>query len=77
MRYYFNIREGGTLIEDPDGEEFASPEAMRAEAVEAARELMATRLLSGQPMNGRKFEIIDEAGTLVGELLFRDAIPAG
>lgn len=75
MRYYFNIREGGTLIEDPDGQEFATPEAMRTEAVEAARELMATRLLSGQPMDGRTFEMVDEAGTLVGELPFRDAIP--
>lgn len=53
MRYFFHIRHGETLIEDPDGEEFASLEAPHAEAVAAAREIMAYMLLAGRAVDGR------------------------
>jgi len=75
MRYFFHIRDGARLIMDPDGEDFATLEAVRVEAVEAARELIAMNLRAGRPLDGRSFEIWDETGQIVDVLAFLDAIP--
>ncbi len=77
MRFFFDIRDGDTLIEDPDGEEFSGVEAAQAEAIQAARELMAQDLLAGKPLDGRSFEICDDRRTLLRIVPFKQAIPTG
>ena len=43
-QYFFHIRDGGVLIEDPDGGNFQSIEEARSEAILSARDLLADRL---------------------------------
>ena len=61
-RFYMNIREGDTLIEDPEGQDFPSLAQAHREAIMSARELMSSRVAAGKNPNHSKFEITDEAG---------------
>lgn len=40
-RYYFNIRSGNLLYEDPEGDDYASIEVAVEEAIAASREMTA------------------------------------
>jgi hypothetical protein len=72
--YYFNVREGDRLVEDPEGQEFPSLVEARAEALVSARELMAARIMAGKRPNHRKFEIADDSGKLVLVMTFEEAM---
>lgn len=73
-RYFFHIRENGTLIEDEEGSLLASPEEAHLEALKAAREILAEKLLAGQVVDGGRFEIADEDGQTIDTVLFRSAM---
>lgn len=70
MRYFLNIRRNGVLLADPDGTEAVDITAARAEAVAAARELVAERLKRGEVLNGDAVEISDEDGNLIETVSF-------
>ncbi len=75
-RYYLHVRDGSEVTEDPDGEVFEDPSLAIAEATETARELMAVRLRSGQPLGiGREIIIADESSNVVANVPFRAALP--
>lgn len=74
-KYFFHIHRDGTMIKDPDGEEFASLDAALAEAVEAARELVATAVRMGQPIDGDRIEICDEDDRYCGVVRLADVLP--
>jgi hypothetical protein len=46
-RYYFHIRKGDVLVEDPEGTEVSETETLEDEAIEAARDLLADGDLQG------------------------------
>ena len=48
-RYFFDLREGGTLKPDPNGAEFATIDAMREEAAKLLADLARDNVLR----NGR------------------------
>ena len=73
-RFYFHIRDGDQLIEDPDGSELPDLEAARAEALEGARTILAEKVRTGALVDGQRFEIVDESGTVRTTLPFREAI---
>ncbi|MCJ8520677.1 hypothetical protein ABID21_003894 [Pseudorhizobium tarimense] len=73
-RYYFHIRRGEEIAMDPEGVELASPEQAHKEAVLAARELLAARLLNGEPIDGDTIEIKDEQATLVDTLPLKSVL---
>ena len=73
-RYFFHIRNEAEFIEDPEGAELPSLDHARQEAVLAAREILAERLLKGQPIGGDVFEITDESGSLVENVPFRSLL---
>ena len=73
-KFYFHIRHGDVVKQDPEGSELASIEEARQEAVLAARELLAERLLRGQPVNDDVFEIADEGGIVVDTVAFRSVL---
>jgi hypothetical protein len=73
-RYYFHIRQGDILIQDPEGIEVAETEALKEEAVEAARDLLADGDLQGLDRREWLYEIADESGATVLTLLFSDAV---
>jgi len=76
-RYFFHIRDGETLIEDPDGEECQSVADARSEAILSARDLLAKRLKSGDILDGQKIEITTGDGHVVAIVPLKDAINKG
>jgi hypothetical protein len=74
MRYFFHIRNGDSLIVDPDGTELDGVPAAMAEARDSARELIAHRVMSGDHINGQVFEVTNDQGEIVGHLAFKDVI---
>ena len=78
MRYFYNIKMGSELILDEEGSQHPDMEEVRAEAVEAARELMAEAIRVGKDVSHQVFEIADDTGKTVAVVPFRGAIlPAG
>jgi|ERR1700709_1084510 hypothetical protein len=73
-RYFFNIRTKHALIPDLEGGEFPDVAAALTEAGEDARHMMAELVRNGGEIDGRKFDITDEQGTIVASLAFRDAV---
>ncbi|GJE56942.1 DUF6894 family protein [Methylobacterium thuringiense] len=74
MRLFMHIRDGDTLIEDPEGSEFPNLAAAQQEAFVAAREILANALLSNQVIDGQEFEITDEHGVIVMRVPLRSAM---
>ena len=73
-RFYLHIREGDRLLEDPDGSDLPDLAAAQAEALVSAQELLAVKVRAGEVINGRSFEITDEAGEVQATLPFTAAI---
>ena len=73
-RFYLHVREGDTLLKDPDGREFCSLDEARTEAVLSARELMAAKVLAGRKANHSRFEIVDANDNVVSLVWFEEAI---
>lgn len=74
MRYYFHVRSHHGLALDPEGAEFETLEAACEEAFQAAREILADRLLRGEVIDGEVFEITLENGDIAGSVPFRDVV---
>jgi hypothetical protein len=65
------------LIRDPEGAEFETLEMARDEAVQAAREILAERLIKGDVIDGEVFEISLEDGEIVATIPFKDTVRLG
>ena len=74
QRYYFHVRHDETLVRDLEGAEFETLELAREEAVQAAREILAERLIKGDVIDGEIFEITLENGEIVAAIPFRDTV---
>ncbi|WP_062017978.1 hypothetical protein [Aureimonas sp. AU4] len=74
-RYFFHLYRADTFIQDFEGEEFASLDRAKKEAVEAARELVATAVRMGQPINGDRIEICDAADQRHDVVRLADLLP--
>lgn len=76
MRYFMNVRSpDGSVVEDPEGEEFDTLENAVAEAQASARELMADALRANGPVGiDRLIDLADETGQVIATISFRDAI---
>lgn len=74
MRYYFHVRSHDGLALDPEGAEFDSLDAACDEAFEAAREILADRLLRGEVIDGEVFEITTENGEIARTVPFRHSL---
>jgi hypothetical protein len=72
--YFFNIREGEALIVDPEGSDLPDEAAMRAYAVDAARDLLSAAVLAGRLPLDHAIEVTDEAGRPVLTVAYADAV---
>jgi len=73
--FFLHVRDGDRLIRDPDGSVFHDLEAARREAIESARELMASGIVDrGRIGIERSMLICDASGTALLVVPFRDAI---
>lgn len=72
--YYLHIRDGDEQIEDPEGSDLPNLDAARAEALAGARTILAEKVKAGELINGQRFEITDEAGTVLAVLPLKSAL---
>ena len=73
--FFLHVRDGDRLIRDPDGSVFRDLEAVRSEAIESARELMASGIADGGRIGiERSMVVCDASGTELLVVPFRDAI---
>ena len=63
-RYYFHIKDGADLIQDPEGTELATAQDARSQALKSARELWADAIKSGRSLGADAVLIADEHGGL-------------
>jgi hypothetical protein len=74
-RYYLDVLDGGQVIEDPDGIDFADRDTAIDEAVKSARELVAHGIMQNEDVSEQSFIIRDGNGETVATVPFRDALP--
>ena len=73
-RYFMSLRYRGRLFADEEGDELQDDDAARAHAVTVARDLITDgRLTVIRNWLDCVFEITDESGRRVAEVLFADA----
>lgn len=72
--YFFHVRDGDALLEDKDGSELANLDAALIEARESAREIAADSLRSKERIDGRKIEIADTLGQILGTVSIQDVV---
>jgi hypothetical protein len=72
--YFFNIQEGTELIGDPDGSDLADPAAARAEALVAARSLLAAAVIGGKLPLSHAIRVTDAAGHPVLTVTFAESV---
>jgi hypothetical protein len=75
--FYFHIQEGDCLVKDDEGVELSDLTEARAEAIEAAREILAEAIRSGEEFVDKAFVIADERGRHLVSIPMRDALPKG
>jgi hypothetical protein len=73
-RYFLHLRDSVDELLDPDGEEFADMEALKAAVVLSARDLMAGDIRNGVIDFRYRIDAEDEAGRIVYSLAFKHAV---
>jgi hypothetical protein len=72
-RYYFNIRHGNTVLDDPDGTELPSLDHALVEAEDGLRELVSSALLA-RTLAPDAMEIVSEDGSFLSQVTLRDTL---
>ena len=75
-RFFFSLRCPDGSVIDPDGAEFANPDDAYDAAARTARTLMATDSDPEVDWLRCTFEVADDAGEVVFELPFSEAVEA-
>jgi len=72
-RYYLNIRDGRTIV-DEEGQEFANLADAREEAIASARSILRDAIWEGRlPLNDH-IEIVDEGGMIAATVAFKEVV---
>ncbi|HEX8484472.1 DUF6894 family protein [Sphingomonas sp.] len=72
-RYFLNIYDD-LIVLDEEGVELPNLEAARLQALHGARDLMVEQVRHGYIVLSHWIDVVDESGTVVLRLPFRDAI---
>lgn len=73
-RFFFHVRRGGRLATDEEGVEHPDDAAALEEAIQGVRDVVATWVKVGDPIDPGGVVVVDEADTVVAEVRFRDVI---
>jgi hypothetical protein len=73
-RYFLHLRDGTEQLLDPEGQEFASLDAMRKFVLFSARDLLTGDVRSGILDLRFRIDAEDEHGTIVYSLPFKHAL---
>lgn len=72
--FFFHLRQGDVLVEDPNGSDLADLAAALAEANEDVRMLIAERIMAGTAINPWKIEVADQDGITLGDVHFHKVL---
>ena len=72
--YYFHVRDGALLLDDNVGTDLPNLDAAIAEARASAREIAADSLKANEAIDGRKIEIADGEGKVLGAIPIREVV---
>ena len=72
--YYLHICNGAGFVEDEEGQQLDNDEAARATAIEAARDIMAAELRTGELDLSSFIEVENEQRKLLFTITFADAV---
>ena len=75
--YFFHLRDGTDVVLVPEGRELADPSLLPAAALKEARAIIGQDALAGYIRLDHWIDVRDEAGELVHQLHFKDAITIG
>jgi hypothetical protein len=73
-RFFFHVRRGGRLATDEEGVEHPDDAAALDEAIQGARDVVATWVKAGDPVDPGEVVVVNEAGKVVAEVRFRDVV---
>jgi hypothetical protein len=73
-RYFLTLHECGTVLDDPDGQEWPSLEAVLSHAVVSARDVMMGEVRAGRLCLACFIVITDVEGKEVGRVNFAEAV---
>jgi hypothetical protein len=73
-RYFFHLTDGHHSLIDSEGREIGDPSVIGDLALKEARAIISQEALSGRIDLNQFIEVRDEAGKLVDQLSFRDAV---
>ena len=74
-RFYFHVRDGGDDVSlDTEGQDFASLEAARQEAMNVSREMLGEKILHGGSLNHRQIEISNDKGEVLAVVNAQDTL---
>ena len=74
-RFYFDVLDGDQVLPDPEGIDFADLDTAVAEAVQGARDLVASGIGQNEDVSGQTFIIRDNHGETVATVPFRETLP--
>ena len=72
--YYLHISDGAGFVEDEEGQQLADDEAARAQAIAAARDIMAAELREGALDLGTFIEVENEKREWLFTITFAEAV---
>ncbi len=73
-KYFFHVYDTDGYTEDSHGAEFSDDERAHVEAVQAAREMLAEKIINGEVVNGSYFEIARHDGTIVETIPLKSVV---
>ncbi|MFL6788299.1 MAG: DUF6894 family protein [Sphingomicrobium sp.] len=72
--YFFHLRDGGDTLLDSEGCEIGEPAEIGGHALKEARAMISQDALGGRIMLNQYIDVRNEAGKLIHQLAFRDAV---
>ena len=72
--YYFHLCDGHDTLIDPDGREVVDVATLSDIAIKEARAMISQDALGGRITLNQFIEVRDEAGKLIHQTAFRDAV---
>lgn len=73
-RYFFHIRRNGEVVRDGEGDDFATVDDARSNALKAVRELVAARIKNGQNVPDEHIDVRNEADELQFSISFHQVV---
>jgi hypothetical protein len=73
-RYYFNVRQGDSVVPDAVGSELTDLATAEIEARLTARDLILGYLRAGCPVDGREIDIVDATGAILETIKVRSVV---